>query len=98
MEELEGLAENVDENRACGLRALTFLFKEAGLAKLDEPIAIFIPKEVVHLGECHAKLKAIQILTDGGGDRIQAGEDPLVLRCQFFHSGEQTVRILGQIH
>ena len=81
---------------------------QSGLDHLDIPVAEFVPHKVVDFLDSDTEFKFIHILCHGLHSVIEAGQDPLVLRCDRFrnlvlidHSAEQRVvfgSLFGKVH
>ena len=67
-------------SRQLGLLVLTV---QPGLGKLNVPVAVGVPNEVVDLGGGHAQFIGLHIIRDLPDEGIQLAENPLVLQLQL---------------
>ena len=95
VKELEDMGEDIAQDLLSVDFCLGVLPLKAGFGELDIPVAIVVPDEIVHLLGCHAQLVLVHILRDLGDDRVELGEDPLVLQLQVLG---QLTPVDGEIH
>ena len=79
MEQLQRFAEYVCE---CVLRgqASVFIFGRYGsFGKLNVPVAVVVPEEIVNRGQCNAQLVFVEVCVDALYAFLELCENPLVL-------------------
>ena len=83
MQQLQHPQQHIAQHVLSRQLGLLVLAVQPGLGKLDVPVAIGVPNEVVDLGGGHAQFIGLHIIRDLPDEGIQLAENPLVLQLQL---------------
>ena len=83
MQQLDNVGQNVEKHGASvGSRFAARV--QTGLGKLDVPVAVAIPDEVIQLGNRNADVKMLHVFGHFLDQGIEPVENPLVLKLELF--------------